>query len=228
MNILDYTFENYCDGNCGLLDAHSHVKRSEGFKTICFGLIPSGFNFDSPIHNENVKIGLGFHPWSVGTDSDQDQLLIFEKHFPEAKYIGEIGLDFSTNHIDKKDQQLAIFYSICKLLGQAKDKVVSIHAVKSTSTVMEILKKTGADKNNIIIFHWFSGSHEELSQALKSGYYFSVGPKMLGTEKGYELIKDIPENKMFIETDLPWDNQEITAEEHLNLLNDFIMELRSL
>ncbi len=154
--------------------------------------------------------------------------MIFEKHLPETKFVGEVGLDFSDNHIHTKEQQLAIFYSICKLLSETSGKVVSVHAVKSTSTVMEIIKKTGADKNNLIIFHWVSGSHEELKAALKAGYYFSVGPKMLGTEKGADLISAIPEDRMFLETDLPWDSQEITKEEHLNLLNDFVMELRDI
>ena len=63
-------------------------------------------------------------------------------------------------------------------------------------------------------------------RALEAGYYFSVGPKMLSTNKGHEYIRQIPEGRMFIETDLPWDGQEFSAEDHYNLLNDFAMQLR--
>lgn len=84
-----------------------------------------------------------------------------------------------------------------------KDKVVSIHSVHASAEVLGILKSTGADKNNTIIMHWFSGKSEELKTALDRGYYFSVGPKMLSSRKGHEYIRQIPEDKMFIETDLP-------------------------
>ena len=105
--------------------------------------------------------------------------------------------------------------------------MISIHAVKSASEVMDILQKTGADKNNIVIMHWFSGSSDELIRALDSRYYFSVGPKMHATNKGFEYIRQIPENRLFIETDLPLDGEAVTPEEHLNLLNDFAMQLRN-
>lgn len=105
---------------------------------------------------------------------------------------------------------------------------MSIHAVKSATEVMNILDKFGIAKNNKIIMHWFSGSSEELRRAMDAGYYFSVGPKMLETNKGHEYIRQIPEEKMFIETDLPWDAQEFNSLDHYNLLNDFAMQLRDI
>lgn len=104
--------------------------------------------------------------------------------------------------------------------------MISIHAVKSATEVMDIIEKSGIAKDNTIILHWFSGSSDELKRALDAGYYFSVGPKMLSTNKGHEYIRQIPEGRMFIETDLPWDGEEVSAEDHCNLLNDFAMQLR--
>lgn len=112
------------------------------------------------------------------------------------------------------------------MLRDRKNKVISLHAVKASTEVLNIVEENNLLKNNVVIMHWFSGSSEELKRALDSGYYFSVGPKMLATNKGYEYIRQIPENRMLIETDLPWDGEEITPEQHLNLLNDFAMQLR--
>ena len=148
------------------------------------------------------------------------------KFLGEAEFIGEIGLDFSEKHLESKDKQLKNFKEVCESLREAKNKVISLHAVKSSTEVMNIIEENNLLKNNIVIMHWFSGTSEELKRALDSGYYFSVGPKMLATNKGHEYIRQIPEDRMFIETDLPWDGEEITPEQHLNLLNDFAMQLR--
>lgn len=203
MNILDYTFDKYCDGESGLLDAHCHVRQAEGFNLVCNGLLPSGFKEDLNFKTDNVDIALGFHPWSINADNAESELKIFEQNFANAKFIGEIGLDFSSSHLATQKLQLAVFYKVCTLLASESNKVVSIHAVKSAGNVLDILQKTGADKDNIIIFHWFSGNSDEIKRAIDSGYYFSVGPKMFATNKGYEYIRQIPENRMFMETDLP-------------------------
>ena len=62
MNILDYTLDKYFDGECELLDAHCHMKQTQDFKLICFGLVPSGFEVDKQFETEDVHVGLGFHP----------------------------------------------------------------------------------------------------------------------------------------------------------------------
>ena len=237
MNILDFTYDKFANGECDLLDAHCHVKRTQDFKLICFGLLPSGYKFDVLSQDENIQVGLGFHPYAAtdltaasGTPSDpiSAELQVFEQTLREVQFVGEVGLDFGDKHIATRDTQVEIFTKICDLLAGTKGKAVSIHTVKSATEVMDILEASCAANGNTIIMHWFSGSSEELKRALDSGFYFSVGPKMLATNKGYEYIRQIPEDRMFIETDLPWDGEEVTPEEHLNLLNDFAMELRNL
>lgn len=227
MNILDYTFDKYQNGECGLMDAHTHIKQACEFDLICFGLIPSGFLIDKEFENDNVKIGLGFHPYAVA-NADVKEIDIFKHYVGKTDFIGEIGLDFSDKHISSKDLQLKYFSEICRCISAYKNKVISVHAVKSSTDAIDIIEKSGAAKDNIVIMHWFSGSSDNLIKALELGYYFSVGPKMAATNKGYEYIRQIPEDRMFIETDLPWDGEEVTPEDHLNLLNDFVMHLREI
>ena len=128
---------------------------------------------------------------------------IFKQFLDEAKFVGEIGLDFGDKYIEHKDKQIDVFTKICEMLKNSKGKTISIHAVKSATEVMDIIEKSGIAKDNIIIMHWFSGSSDELKRAIDSGYYFSVGPRMLATNKGHEYIRQIPEERMFMETDLP-------------------------
>lgn len=227
MNILDYTFDKYQNGDCVLLDAHTHMKQSEGFKSICFGLLPSGYAIDKKFESENIKIGLGFHPYAAAS-ADVKEIDVFKAFVNDAEFIGEIGLDFSKKNIDSKAQQIHNLQAICDALASKKDKVISVHAVNSATEVIDILENTKAAKGNIVIMHWFSGTSEDLKRAIDLGYYFSVGPKMAATNKGHEYIRQIPEGKMLIETDLPWDGDEVSAEDHLNLLNDFAMQLREI
>lgn len=236
MNILDYTYDKYLDGECGLLDAHFHLslvadeekyfEKSADFYAISYGLLPSLYEKDCKYKSDRIQIGLGFHPWCIKADNIKKELVSFSEQFWDAEYIGEIGLDFSAKYVNEKDFQIVFFEEFCKLASKASGKVISIHAIKSTEMVLDMLSKYNVCENNTVIFHWFTGSKTQLYKAIEMGCYFSCGPKMLILSKGFELIREIPENKMFIETDMPWENKKIDAKIHYNALCDFLLLLR--
>lgn len=238
MNIADYTIDKYFDGNACLIDAHMHIgliqnarnyaSQIDGFKCISFGVLPSLYLLEKDLKNNNLSIGIGYHPWYVKDDKIDEELALCLANIKNTSFVGEIGLDFSEKHKAFMDDQIKVFTKICENLAKSKNKIVSIHAVKSAQNVIDILKQTGADKHNTIIMHWFSGSTEELLQAKQNGYYFSVGPKMLESKRGYEYIRQIPEEKMLTETDLPWDAEKINPQDHLKILNDFLIKLREI
>ncbi|MDO5329200.1 MAG: TatD family hydrolase [Coriobacteriia bacterium] len=225
MNIDDYTYDKYLSGDAELIDAHCHLQLMDhperDFKCLSFGLLPIKYDEDNKI----VKTALGYHPWFVFSDSSEDQLKSFKEQIDKTDLIGEIGLDFSPKHETTKDIQIEAFTEICKSI---KNKTVSIHAVHASKEVLDILDETKAGKHNTIIMHWFTGNNEDLNRAIDNNYYFSCGPRMAHTKKGEAYIKQIPEEKLLIETDLPWDDKSITCEEHYNLLNDFMMSLRDI
>ncbi|MEE0705682.1 MAG: TatD family hydrolase, partial [Adlercreutzia sp.] len=53
------------------------------------------------------------------------------------------------------------------------------------------------------IFHWFSGSSDDLQRALHAGCFFSVGPRMLASRRGREYARQIPLDRLLLETDMP-------------------------
>ena len=129
---------------------------------------------------------------------------LFKSLIEKSHYIGEVGLDFSKGYIQTKELQINIFSKIVKLCEQYSEKVISIHSLKSTSTVIEILRTYKRQKSNKYIFHWFTGSMPQLEKAIELGCYFSINPGMLKTKSGMEVIKAIPIDHVLLETDAPF------------------------
>ena len=76
--------------------------------------------------------------------------------------------------------------------------------------MLDILKATGCLSRRpggathcACILHWFSGDGDELHRAVRAGCYFSVGPRMVATKRGREYAKQIPLDRLLLETDDP-------------------------
>lgn len=159
----------------------------------------------------NVRVGAGLHPWWLADGrSGEDGILALESLIPTTRFIGEIGLDFMEKHapVGSWKLQEAAFRRICASAGSASapdaPKVLSIHAVRSTETVLGILRETDCLETCICILHWFSDSADLLWDAIHAGCWFSLGERSLRTGKGREYLKLIPRDRLLFETDMPW------------------------
>lgn len=151
----------------------------------------------------NVWVALGLHPWWV-TDGQRiaEDIASFTQSVEDAPYIGEIGLDFGKRHVGTRDVQLEAFDRIVQACG-AGGKVISLHAVEAGGAVLDILQRHDCAKVNSCIFHWFSGSSDDLQRAVRMGCYFSVSRKMLKSRRGRAYAKAIPVDRLLLETDEP-------------------------
>ena len=163
---------------------------------------------------ENVVLGVGAHPWWPER-CDLDLLL---ELIAQTRFVGEVGLDFGARAQDEfggstQEQQLRIFRAIAQVCAAQSDKLLSIHAVRSAGVALDILEQTGCLDTCTCVFHWFSGTSEDLQRAVRSGCYFSVNSMMAQSRRGKEYIKQIPLQRMLLETDLPADEDTpITAQ----------------
>ena len=171
----------------------------------------------------NIHVGLGMHPQLVSSGYDDMQL--FKSLIEKSHYIGEVGLDFSKGYIQTKELQINIFSKIVKLCEQYSEKVISIHSLKSTSTVIEILRTYKRQKSNKYIFHWFTGSVSERKLAIDNGAYFSINPKMLETKAGKDVIRNIPADRILLETDAPFTLKCNSMEDLYNELERIAREI---
>lgn len=154
--------------------------------------------------------GVGLHPWWLadGRCGAAEIDLLCERAL-SSRFIGEVGLDFSPRFIDSKDIQTMAFRRLCATLAThpRAGRVLSIHAVRSASMALDMLDKSGLLRGNVnspaIIFHWFSGTSDELTRARNAGCHFSVNEMMLKTKRGREYARQIPLDRLLLETDAP-------------------------
>ena len=176
--------------------------------------------------------GLGLHPWYVVEDWDA-QAAAFEALAPDARAFGELGLDFSTRHQGTAEAQVAAFERLLHAIAdeakrRATPPLLSLHAVRSADTVLELLRKTGALDTCRVVFHWFSGSGEELLATRDAGCYFSVGPHMLTSRRGRAYGAQIPAERLLLETDEPPEGAVMNGEAWRAQLEDALQQLAAL
>ncbi len=158
----------------------------------------------------NIFAGIGLHPWRLadGRCGNAEISLLCEVAAQE-RLIGEVGLDFSARFAGSEPLQVQALDRLCDALVQhpLAGRVISIHAVRSAGTVLDVLGShellTPSPDSPAIIFHWFSGTSNEFVRARNAGCYFSVNERMLATKRGREYARQIPLDRLLLETDAP-------------------------
>jgi TatD DNase family protein len=155
------------------------------------------------------------HPQLAGLR--KSEIGLFEALLPEARYVGEIGLDGAPELRSSWKDQVAVFEHILAQCETAGGRIMSIHSRRASSAVLDCLEKLpGA---GLPVLHWFSGTFRDLDRAIKLGCRFSVGPAMLASKKGRGLAARLPSARVLTETDgpfaqingrsvMPWDVQD--------------------
>lgn len=204
-----------------LFDMHCHVgfagntrevanqAATRGVHLLCATVTPREFVELQPVLDgcSNVRVGLGLHPWWAEEACNQQEQ--FDTYISQMRFIAEVGLDFGTRHAATSDIQVSCFTHIARCCATEQGKVLSLHAVHAADAVLDILEKTGCLSANTCIFHWFSGTSDQLQRALAAGCYFSVGTRMLATKRGRAYAQAIPLDRLLLETDAPSEPVEV-------------------
>ena len=165
-------------------------------------------------NRSNIFAGIGLHPWWLadGRCGTAEINLLCEVAAQE-RLIGEVGLDFSARFAGSEPLQIQAFDRLCDALVQhpLAGRVISIHAVRSAGTVLDAIESFGlltlSPNSPAIIFHWFSGTSNEFVRARNAGCYYSVNERMLATKRGREYARQIPLDRLLLETDAPAEPQ---------------------
>lgn len=184
---------------------------SRGISLLSTTVTPRGYEESVALFRAypHVRVALGLHPWWIadGRCGAEDGVL-FEQLMQSTSFVGEVGLDFGGSRAgaeasSMRETQVALFERIVARCAQQGEKVLSIHAVKSADTVLDVLERYGCTAKNVCIFHWFSGSSNDLQRALSRGCFFSVGKSMLSSKRGRAYAQAIPLERLLLETDAP-------------------------
>ena len=149
---------------------------------------------------KNIYICLGIHPDSIDNSLDEFEKILVENVDNEKLVaIGEIGLDYYYGK-DTRDMQIKYFeYQLS--LAEKYDLPVVVHSRDATKDTIDCLRKyrvTG-------VIHCFTGSLDTAKIYMKMGFYIGVnGVMTFKKAKIDEVIKEIPLEKLVLETDSPY------------------------
>ncbi len=118
--------------------------------------------------------------------------------------IGETGLDFYYNHSEKQEQISCFEEHI--FASQEKKLPLIVHTRSAEKETFEILQKHIKRKNFKILIHCFTGSREFAFKLLDLGAYISASG-VVTFKKSFKLaetFKDLPNDKILVETDSPY------------------------
>lgn len=146
---------------------------------------------------------MGLHPCSVKEDY-LHELEIVEKHFNERRFVavGEIGLDFYWD-TSFKEQQFEAFNRQMELAIKHQAPIV-IHTRNAMAETIDAVKPFAA-KGLKGIFHCFGDSSETAKEIIRLGFYLGIGGVLTYKKANLEeSLKDIPLEKIVLETDAPY------------------------
>lgn len=152
-------------------------------------------NWDSIFDGGSYSAGL--HPWYIKKDLWPQEMMILKNAVLKENVlaVGECGLDKVCDTDFALQQEV---FAAQVIMANDLKKPLIIHCVRAFEEVLHILKQ----QNNKVpaIFHGFN-KNKELAQSLTSkGYFISFGKSILSEKKG-EILRELPLEKLFFETD---------------------------
>ncbi len=196
-----------------LVDTHCHLDlypnfrsliesvEAAGIYTIAVTNTPSVFRQCAALLDgkKYMRAALGLHPQLAYQRAHELPLAL--ELLSETRYVGEIGLDFVTGDSGNRAAQEKVFTSIADRCASYGNKILTVHSRRAAQEVVDLL---GDHYPGTVVLHWFSGSIRVLEHAISFGFYFSVNPAMLSTEKGQKIVCAIPPDRLLTESDGPF------------------------
>jgi TatD DNase family protein len=154
-------------------------------------------------HKGKIFPCLGLHPTSVNAEWEKEMMEV-EKHMGRNIWaIGEIGIDcyWSREFLEQQKEVLRIQLE----MASKRNLPVIIHSRESTELIINILK----DCRHLGVrgvFHAYSGSRETFRELDRLGdWYIGLGGVLTYKKATIaETAKDIPLEKILLETDSPY------------------------
>lgn len=199
-----------------LVDFHCHldlfpnylevVRECEklGIKTLTVTNAPSVWRQNQLLIKDcqHIRVALGLHPQLAHTHAKEVHL--FEKYLPETRYVGEVGLDGSSEYKATLETQRKVFTRVLELCAAARGKIITIHSRQAAREVIGHLEQYFTPDKGKVVLHWFTGTEAQAKRAVDAGCYFSVNIKMLEYPRKRALVESLPQDRILTESDAPF------------------------
>ena len=149
----------------------------------------------------SVYPALGLHPWNIKDSVIDRTLELIEANVDKAVAIGEIGLDYhkKVRALAEKDLQKSVLKEVLKI-AKKYEKPVLIHSRYAWRDALSLVAEAQLEK---AVFHWYTGPSSVLRDIINHGYFISATPAVEYHEEHRRAIKEIPLERLLLETDSP-------------------------
>ncbi|CAL6018979.1 Deoxyribonuclease [Hexamita inflata] len=156
---------------------------------------------------DNIWTTVGVHPSQANTYTAESAQHIRREFQTNKKIVmyGEFGLDYDRLQFSDKETQIRVFKEQLQLAMESKLPLF-LHCRNAYTDFFTILNQFQQQNNYIFtgVVHSFTGSLQELQLVLKSNFYVSVNGLAFKTAEQLNTFKQIPLDKLLIETDCPY------------------------
>ena len=149
----------------------------------------------------NVYLEIGFHPSEANITTEEDIMWLDNLIANNEKVVavGEIGLDYHWDK-DNKDKQKELFNKMIDLSIKYNLPVV-IHSRDAFQDTYDILK----ERKVIGDIHCFSGNLDNAKMYIDLGFVIGIGGVLTFKNTNLkETVREIPLEKIILETDSPY------------------------
>lgn len=158
----------------------------------------------------------GVHPWCVPAFARKFDFEAMEEFLPEARAIGEIGLDKKC----EADFDAQVLYFKAQLgIAHARNLPIILHCIKAWTEIVEILENEKRPEK--ILIHAASCPLDIAKRLQKMGAMFSFGLREMGTIKGLACAANVDLDSILVESDGG------SAREDLEKAADLLANLRN-
>ena len=198
--------------------------------SVGYDILSSKKNIEIASIYENVFASVGIHPGNIGDDVFKIEEIAKN---PKVIAIGEIGLDYHYENINKEKQKEVFIHQI-RLAHKLKLPII-IHLRDAYSDMLQILKENKEFLIYGAVVHCYSGSVEFAKELIKLGLYISFTGVITfkNAKKSLEVIKEMPLDRIMIETDCPYLCPEpfrgsLNEPKFVNLVFEKICEIKNI
>jgi TatD DNase family protein len=200
-----------------LIDTHAHLEEikniepalAEAKSANIMAIIGVGSDYESnkkvldltQTYKDFVYPALGLHPWNLKGSEIDHTLDFIETHIDEAVGIGEVGLDYHkrVRAVAEKDLQKSVLKQLLQV-AKRYNKPVMIHSRYAWRDAFSLVDEVQLEK---VVFHWYTGPSSVLRDIVDHGYFISATPAIEYHEEHRRAVKEIPLERLLLETDSP-------------------------
>ncbi|MFH1105717.1 MAG: TatD family hydrolase [Candidatus Aenigmatarchaeota archaeon] len=146
---------------------------------------------------------VGVHPEyikEIGRDEISEFLETVKKSKDSIVGIGEIGLDYWwTKESEWQAKQRELFAELIRFAEKLKKPIV-VHSRDAHEDTIRILEEEGAKDVNMHMF----GANNLAKRVVDNGWLVSLNTIVLRSKKHKKVARDVPIEKLMLETDAPW------------------------